>query len=286
MGWLFNPFFPCCCVDGEWCLKVQGCFANSGLGWHVIITDRETDEVYAAYDSRPAFEGADCTVLPGNRPVKAVISKDRWVTQEIDFDTPCSSTPWVISPTVTMEVAPGYECPCFGYGCTEPIKPPYIVNDGFGDVTIDGTLVIGPVTFPGLFGCALRPAMGAEGCCATELDPYGHQLPTPIVSIMTPVAFDVDGDCIPNVNVYHDCWAYTGTTNIRVPASGDCGDPDPCTTGYLSPFGFPFPCGNLNPVGSPRVTCSPFRLEQDYTVVGCFQAVYGSTLTLVAMESP
>jgi hypothetical protein len=151
-----NPGCACCCLDGQYCLKVHGCSPGIvGGPFHVEIFDGAT--MVASGDAGPA--SFTCFDLPGNKRYTRVITADRYRTDTATFDAPCSDVAWEIDETVNMQPADGYVCACT---CPDPLRLPLTMNDGFGDVTLEET---GGLTFGG--ACALRPvAQGIENCDA------------------------------------------------------------------------------------------------------------------------
>jgi hypothetical protein len=256
-----NPGCACCCLDGQYCLKVHGCSPGIvGGPFHVEIFDGAT--MVASGDAGPA--SFTCFDLPGNKRYTRVITADRYRTDTATFDAPCSDVAWEIDETVNMQPADGYVCACL---CPDPLRLPLTMNDGFGDVTLEET---GGLTFGG--ACALRPvAQGIENCGPAYCDDMG--------AIETPVEFNIGCDFAQLVAPrFWVCFDAYGDPTTRL-VEGSC-PAVPCDDGS----GIPSNCGSFIQE-SFSVQCSPFRAEFTLDLLGCLTDIYGGTVTIVVTEA-
>jgi hypothetical protein len=268
MPWKFNPYSPCCCADGTYCVRPVGCLNSDEYGgafyteFPVSVVETATGLDVPGSPATASQPDPACFTLAGDTEYTLTIAKDRWTTYTATFTTPCSDLPWTLSPLIPMVPAEGYACPCnlgISPPCVDPAKLPLVVNDGFGDVEI-------PLPTGG--ACVPRTAMNAATSCECE----------PATGIDVPIGVGAV-DCVPGVNPILWCRhfdAYGAPEKLLV--AGACDDP-PC-----DPTDF-IPCGGADLV-SVSVSCDPYTVTAVRSVFGCLREVYGASVTLILMESP
>lgn len=287
------PPVPPPCGDGLLCITVYGCGGFSGGVGFTIEIRNGAGMVVATATSGYSYEGPTCFTLASGDTYTVTVSKPpRWQSQTYTIPISCRRGAWRINRDILMSPAPGYCCPCFGYGCTEPVKLPLTLNDGLGDVVLSSGLGTSGECGGGT-ACADRPATGSIDCCKIYRDPYtGIYLPTVLGPITTAMGFWFSligcDQSAPFSGVLLWCLAQvqlpTGLTVREVPTQSSCGD-EPCSYAQISD---PFDgcTSSAIPVGPGEVTCSPFTYTQTFSIAGCLALVYGDTVTYTITEAP
>jgi hypothetical protein len=280
MSWKFNPYSPCCCHDGTYCVTPEGCVGGDEYGGahytEFPISLVETATGLDAPGSPTTASQGDpaCFTLAGDTEYTLTIAKDRWTTFTVTFTTPCAESAWSLHPVIPMVPAEGYGCPCnlnISPVCVDAVKLPFILNDGFGDV------VLPPGTGgAGSFTAVCGSRMAVVGCedCGCDAKP----------NVSVPVSFGLI-TCVPGAAPVRWCGGFEYGGGLRhYLVAGDCTPP----TGRCSPFDDAGPCGALIvlPGDALTVSCSPYTVTQQYTVVGCMRDIYGGAVTLTLTESP